>query len=104
MLFRSQFQVSHASDQHVSDEYYLASWAVAYYLTFDRKKLGTAQMDEYVASLRNGTNPIAAFRTLVDEPLGQFEGHLKRYFRDLHGDGTTERLVPGKEPEPSGHR
>jgi hypothetical protein len=36
-----QFQVEHAGDREVSDRHYLTSWALAYYLTFDRKILGT---------------------------------------------------------------
>src|SRR5262249_52727996 len=48
-----RFLVDHANQQQVSDGYYLASWALAFYLTFDQRKLGTPELDEYVRSLRN---------------------------------------------------
>jgi hypothetical protein len=74
-----EFQVSHSSDQHVSDKYYLTSWAVAYYLTLGCKKLGTPAMDHYVVSLKNGTNPVEAFKTLVDQSLPEFKAALLRF-------------------------
>jgi Protein of unknown function (DUF1570) len=72
------FQVSHASDQHISDEYYLVSWAAAYYLAFGCKKLGTPAMDQYVTCLKTGMNPVEAFKTLVQQPLSDFKAGLER--------------------------
>jgi hypothetical protein len=78
-----QFQVGHTSNQRVSDQYYLMSWAVACYLTFGCQKLSTPAMDQYVAVLKSGTNPVEAFKTLVDQPLPVFEKALQHYFRNL---------------------
>src|SRR5262249_55868911 len=68
-----QFQVAHDGDKQVSDRYYLASWALAFYLTFDRKVLGTPALDAYVRDLKRGTDPLDAFRTLTGQPLSKFE-------------------------------
>src|SRR5205823_6595501 len=78
-----QFVVRHASDQQTSDRYYLTSWAVAFYLTFDRRLLGTKAMDDYVHALHRGTDPIAAFRDLVGEAPEQFEKEFHQYLDQL---------------------
>src|SRR5262249_4926158 len=60
------FLVNHASDQQISDQYYQASWALAFYLTFERKMLGSPELGRYVHVLKEqGTDPLAAFCTLV---------------------------------------
>ena len=64
-LIRSEakhFFLAHATDQQTSDRYYLNSWALSFYLTFERKLLGTPQLDEYVRSLRRGSDPAAAVK------------------------------------------
>ena len=84
-----QFQVAHATEQQVSDRYYLASWALAYYLTFDRKLLGTKELNDYVKALQHGVDPQEAFRELVGRPLPQFEKEYNQYLRYLQPDGTV---------------
>jgi len=95
VLLRStatQFQVAHRSDQQVSDDYYLASWGLTHYLTFDRKMLGCKAMDDYVRALkRPGTDPLAAFQDLVGKPLPAFEKEYLRYLNSLRPDGTSPR-------------
>jgi hypothetical protein len=86
-----QFVIVHASDQQTADRYYLTSWALAFYLTFDRKLLGTRAMDGYVHGLRRGTNPREAFADLVGEPLPQFEKGFRQYLQRLRPDGTLGR-------------
>ena len=64
------FLVNHAGDQELSDRYYLASWALAYYLTTERKKLGTPELDRYATALRKPeTAPISAFEQFVGTRL-----------------------------------
>jgi hypothetical protein len=92
------FLVHHADDQEVSDQYYLASWALAYYLTFERKLLGTEELNHYVKALKEGANPLDAFAQLVGQPLGEFEKAESQYLRDLKRDGTL--CKPGREREP----
>jgi hypothetical protein len=82
-----QFQVAHDSDKQLSDRYYLASWALAFYLTFDRKMLGTSALDTYVRQLKRGGDPLDAFRELTGQPLGAFERDFLHYLNHLRPDG-----------------
>ena len=50
---------------------------------FERKLLGTKALDDYVAALKRGTDPLDAFRDLVGEPLPQFEKEHLQYLKDL---------------------
>jgi hypothetical protein len=85
-----QFVVLHASDQQNSDRYYLTSWSAAFYLTFDRRLLGTKKMDEYVKSLKRGTDPTQAFADLVGQTPPQFEKEFHAYLQKLKPDGTVK--------------
>jgi hypothetical protein len=82
-----QFLVAHNGDKQVSDRYYLASWALAFYLTFDRKLLGTPVLDSYVRQLGRGTDPLEAFCELTGQPLADFEHAFLHYLNRLHFDG-----------------
>ncbi|HTU20848.1 MAG TPA: DUF1570 domain-containing protein [Gemmataceae bacterium] len=82
-----QFQVAHDGDKQVSDRYYLASWALAFYLTFDRKLLGTPALNAYVRRLQRGTDPLEAFRELTGQSLKAFEHDFRHYLEHLHPDG-----------------
>ena len=96
-LLRSKpgkFVVQHASEQQTSDRYYLTSWAVAFYLTFDRRLLGTRAMDEYVHGLHRGTDPVAAFERLVGQTPSRFEAEFQQYLSELRPDGTVARKPP----------
>jgi hypothetical protein len=82
-----QFQVAHDGDKQLSDRYYLASWGLAFYLTFDRKLLGTPALDAYVRQLKRGVDPLEAFRELTGQPLAAFERDFRHYLNHLHSDG-----------------
>jgi hypothetical protein len=86
-----QFQVAHASDKQVSDQHYLAAWALAFYLTFDRKLLGTKALDEYVRALGRGADPLDAFQDLIGKPLTQFEQEWQEYLGGLRADGSVAK-------------
>src|SRR5262249_22197633 len=87
-----QFVVGHANDQAVSDQYYLTSWAVAFYLTFGLEKLRSPEMTRYVQNLKAGGNSESAFSGLVGRPLGEFETAFLEYLRRLKPNGSTARL------------
>ncbi len=70
---QKSFLAVHNSDKQASDRYYVASWALASYLTFNRKVLGTKALDAYLVSLHRGTDPADAFHELVGMPLKDFE-------------------------------
>jgi hypothetical protein len=83
------FQVAHAGDRQVSDRHYLAAWALAMHLTFERRVLGTKAMDDYIEALKRGADPLVAFSGLVGQPLAEFEKDHLRYLRLLRPDGTV---------------
>jgi hypothetical protein len=85
----NKFLVNPTSDQQVSDRYYLHSWALSFYLTFDRHLLGTPALDRYVRSLKRGTDPVAAFRQLVGQPVPELERGFHQYLGKLRPDGST---------------
>lgn len=84
-----QFQVAHDGDKRLSDRYYLDSWALAFYLTFDHKLLGTPSLDAYVRQLKRGTDPLEAFRELTGQPLAAFQRGFMDYLTRLYPDGHT---------------
>lgn len=86
-----QFVVVHAGDEATSDRYYLTSWALAFYLTFERKLLGTPAMDDYVTVLRRGVDPVGAFGDLVGQRPADFEKSFHGYLPRLRPDGTAPR-------------
>jgi hypothetical protein len=91
-----QFVVLHASDQQTSDRYYLTSWGVAFYLTFERRLLGTKAMDQYVLGLKRDADPARAFAELVGQPPKEFEKEFQLYLKDLRPDGTVVHRPGGK--------
>lgn len=91
-LLRSEardFQMAHAGEKQMSDRHYLAAWALAFYLTFEQGALGTKALDDYVAALRRGTDPLLAFRDLAGKPLPEFEKEFQAYLGRLRADGTA---------------
>jgi hypothetical protein len=85
------FLVAHAGERAASDRHYLAAWALAFYLAFDRHKLGTPELDDYVRALKRGADPAAAFRGLAGEPLAAFEKGWRQYLLELRSDGSRDR-------------
>jgi hypothetical protein len=96
-----QFVVAHAGEHQVSDRYYMNSWALAFYLMFDRRLLGTRSLDRYVRNLKQGANPVEEFQRLVGKSLSRFEEDFRQYLLALREDGTPaiKREKPG-EPRP----
>lgn len=86
-----QFQVAHASDRQASARHYLASWALAFYLTFERRLLGTRALDDYVQATGRGDDPLKAFEDLVGQPLPEFEKAYLLYLRNLRADGSVAK-------------
>ncbi len=92
------FAVSHVSTAQESDRHYQAAWALAYYLTFEKKLLNSPAMHDYVQAVSRGTNRLDAFATLVGRnDLAAFEAEFHDYLRKLRADGTV-RPADGKMP------
>lgn len=78
-----QFQVAHAQEKQAADRNYLAAWALAFYLTFDRQVLGTPALDEYLKALQRGVEPLEAFHTLTGQSLEVFEKGFRSYLKHM---------------------
>lgn len=89
-----EFLVGHDSERLSSDRYYLASWALTHYLAFERRQLRGTALETYVRSLARGTDPLQAFRNLVQEPLDVLEGKWHRYVQKLRPDGRVVAPEP----------
>jgi hypothetical protein len=97
-----QFLVAHASDQELSSRHYLFSWALTYYLTFDRHLLGTPALDRYVHDLTHGADPVKGFRKLVGESPAELEPKWRAYMLALRPDGSLagapKPATQGRDP------
>jgi hypothetical protein len=90
------FSVAHASDAIHSDRFFQASWALAFYLTFERKLLNTPGLEAYIRLLQRGTNRREAFRELVGQPLAEFERRFHEFILALRPDGSLKPPAPEK--------
>lgn len=89
-----QFLLSHIVDRQASDRHYLTSWALAFYLMFEKRLLGSEGMDEYVKRLGEGADPKAAFEELMGMPLAKFEPAFRKYIQLLQADGRIANVGP----------
>ncbi len=85
---RDTFLAKHADDRAPADRAYLTSWALAHYLTFDQRLLGTERFRKYLAAINTGTDPRLAFETLVEKKLNEFEKAWHTYVMKLQVDGS----------------
>jgi hypothetical protein len=78
-----QFLVAESSGRRQAARHYLTSWALAYYLTFERQLLGTPALDKYIEDLAHEADPLEAFARLVGQPLPQFEQEFRQALQKL---------------------
>lgn len=88
---REQFVTATAGEKAVADRHYLTAWALVHYLTFDRKLVGTKELDDYLIAVNTGTDPAKAFVTLVGQELPAFEMGWHDFLRKLQPDGTAKK-------------
>ncbi len=86
----AQFNVHHSTEAYAADRTYLAAWALAYYLAFDRKLLGKEAMHQFVLTSSSSKDQTALFEKLVDQPLPEFERQFRDYFTRLRPDGSLK--------------
>ncbi|HSQ58801.1 MAG TPA: DUF1570 domain-containing protein, partial [Gemmata sp.] len=82
------FLAPHTDQKAAADRAYLTSWALAYYLTFERRLIGTAEFRDYLIEINSGGDPRAAFAKLVKQDLAAFEKDWHGYLSSLQSDGT----------------
>jgi Protein of unknown function (DUF1570) len=88
---KDAFLASHADQKAAADRAYLTSWALAYYLTFQRRVIGTDEFRKYLVAVNSGDDPRTAFATLVGKELPAFEKDWHAYLLRLQSDGTMEK-------------
>ena len=88
---RDAFLASHTDQKAASDRAYLTCWALAHYLTFDRRLIGTEQFRKYLIAVNSGGDPKQAFAVLVGQDLTAFEKDWHTYLTRLQPDGTLAR-------------
>ncbi len=85
------FLASHADQKAASDRAYLTCWALAHYLTFDRRLIGTKEFHKYLTAVNGGGDPKAAFAALVGQELSAFEKDWHAYLARLQPNGTLAK-------------
>lgn len=88
-----QFQPVHPIDCDDTNAIYLAAWGLARYVTMERGYLGTPSFVRYLAELREGREPVAAFIALLDGDLQAFEDEFHRYLLRLQPDGSQRDIA-----------
>jgi len=88
------FVVGHGQDRQLADRYYLTSWALAHYLMFHSRVIGTPACDDYLTALngmidprtdmrQRGADPVEALEKLTGQPLPELEKELHQYVQKL---------------------
>ncbi|HEX4607040.1 MAG TPA: hypothetical protein VH092_02435, partial [Urbifossiella sp.] len=67
------FLAHHGGGRADADRAYLTCWALAHYLTFDRRAVGSAGFRAYLTAVNTGADPRQAFEDLVRQPIPAFE-------------------------------
>jgi hypothetical protein len=88
---KDAFLAFHADQKAATNRAYLTSWALAYYLTFDRRVMRTAELKKYLIAVNSGEDPRQAFSTLVGKDLDTFEKEWHAYLLRLQSDGTLAK-------------
>ena len=84
---KEAFLAEHTEGRAAADRAYLTSWAVAYYLTFEKKLVGGAGFEAYLAAVNASGDPVAAFEAWVGQDVPAFEKELREYLVRLRSDG-----------------
>lgn len=88
---KDAFLAVHADQRAAADRAYLTSWALAYYLTFERRMVGTREFHKYLAAVNSGGDPRRAFSTWAGRDLEAFEKQWHSYLLRLQSDGRLSK-------------
>ena len=95
---KEAFLAEHAAQQSAADRAYLTAWAVTFYLTFEKRVLGTEEFERFLASVNRGEDPLAAFADWVGQDVTAVEADLGAYFLRLRSDGEPVPVRKEKRP------
>ncbi|HET6573325.1 MAG TPA: DUF1570 domain-containing protein [Fimbriiglobus sp.] len=93
---KDSFLTVHADQRSVADRAYLTSWALTYWLTFDKQAVGTGAFEEYLAAVNSGGDPVAAFEKWIGTDARSAEKEWHDYLRRLRVDGSVAPPVGPK--------
>jgi hypothetical protein len=65
------------------DRYYFYAWGLAYYLTFEKRLLGSPALEKYLQPGNARLDQAQRFQHLIGVPLGQFDNEWRAYIRGL---------------------
>lgn len=86
------FVVRHDAQRPAVDRAYVATWALAAYLMFDRRVLGTPALDEFVTAVNAKQDVRAAFAKLTGRPVAETEKAFHEWLKTRTANGS---LVEG---------
>lgn len=89
---RDAFVVTHAGKRPEADRAYVATWALASYLMFNRQVLGTPELDEFVKAVNRGADPLAAFEKLTGQSATDFDKAFHGWLKRLQPNGSLLEL------------
>lgn len=85
---RDAFVTKHADETAAANRAYLTCWALAYYLTFEKRLVGTEKFRKYLIEVNSGGDPPTAFETLTGQPATVFEREWHAYLLKFQPDGS----------------
>jgi hypothetical protein len=88
---KETFLASHKDQKGGSERAYESSWALAYYLTFERRVIGSPAFRKYLVAINSGEEATRAFAELVGQDLPPFEKDWHAYLLRLQKDGTLAK-------------
>jgi hypothetical protein len=95
---KDSFLAAHADQRTAADRAYLTSWAIAYWLTFDRRAVGTRGFEEYLVAVNSGGDPVEAFEKWLGIDMRSAEKELHDYLSRLRSDGSVAPPAGVKQP------
>jgi hypothetical protein len=78
-----QFLFTSGAPSAAADRHYVHAWGLAYYLTFERRILGSSELEAYLRAGPAPPAPCQRFQRLIGMPLAQFEQEWRTYIRGL---------------------
>lgn len=68
-----QYLVQHDSANRSTNRFYLYSWGLAHYLTFQMQILGSERLDKFIDASSGAADPVTRFEEMVEMSVDQFQ-------------------------------